>query len=1244
VFGRIYPLKLFIEAMKKNIALTGCLLLLHICLHAQDDTPARRKAHEDTIAQRIVLIGDAGQLTNGIHPIVDAVRNNITLDKKTTVFFLGDNLYKQGLPDDQVEDYATARAVLDSQLSVADGKPTKVYMIPGNHDWQNGARGGYAAIIRQQLYVDFLRKPNVKYFPEDGCPGPIEISIGPDITVIVFDSQWWLHPYDKPEIESDCPCKTKEELVTQIEDIATRNSKKLVILACHHPFKSNGMHGGFYTLKQHIFPLTDMKKNLYIPLPILGSIYPISRSVFGTPQDLKHPAYANMVSQISPAAKAAPNLVFVSGHDHNLQHIKDSTYNYIVSGGGCKQNRTSKARNSLYNNSTTGFAVMEISTNKNVTINFYTVSDSAVMKKDYSAFLLNFTALPEKALDTNALKVEDPFLKYKDTFTTAASKDFPVIKGMKRFFMGQNYRREWSAPVNMRVFNLSKEKGGMKVTGLGGGKQTKSLRLVDSKGKEWVLRSLNKSATKVIPESFRGSFAEDLVAELNSASHPYGALTFPALAKPINVPVPKPELFFVPDDPALGFYRPLFANNVCMLEEKNAAQDSGDTKTTAKVFDKMIEENDHLPDQPMVLRARLLDILTGDFDRHFDQWRWGTRDTGKGKTYYPIPRDRDQAYFNSDGAVIRAISNRAMPFLRGFKYRIPNVNWLGYTARDFDRIFLTDLDKTEWEQTVKEFQQNLSDSVLRNAVKQMPPEIYAIDGDMITKKLINRRELLTGQATKYYKFISKKVNVIGSNLREYFRVSQNGDGGMQVRVYALGKNNDTSFIMYDRIFHSSETGEVRLFGLFDDDVFKIDDNVNSKIKIRIIGGKGNDTFDIKGHVETLLYDLKADGNYIIPGSHAKNRFSLDAPVNERSILGFNYNTTKFPRFHINYNSDDGLVLGVGMSRRTYGFRNLPYATDQSLRFLYATEWKSYQVDYLGEFNHLTRAYDLIFHANFSNPALRNFTGFGNNPKVDRSKSFDYYKTRYRSLELEALFRKRFFEKLSIMGGPYFFEYDANYKDNIGRILGDSRQSHLDSADVFSKKQYAGAKFRVLIDNRNKEFFPTRGVHWNTELVGLTGIHKGSDDLIKLRSDLQLFASFSEAARLVAVLKVGGGHIFSSKYEYFQALTLGADDELNGFRRERFSGTSSFYSSLEFKIKLFNINSFILPGTFGISTFYDAGRVWLRNGGGSKRWHGAYGGGIFYMPFNLFAINFTAGFSEGQHYLNFTFGTRFNINY
>jgi Calcineurin-like phosphoesterase len=334
--------------MNKNVVLISLCLLLRLSLAAQ----------EDSIAQRIILIGDAGQLTNGHHPVVDAVRKFIPMDNKTTILYLGDNLYKYGLPDDQAKNYTTAKAILDTQLSIADHTPAKVYMIPGNHDWEKSGRGGYDAIVRQQLYVDFSGKPNVKYYPEDGCPGPVEVIVGKDssVALILFDSEWWLRTYDKPGIESDCGAKTKEELVSQIADLLARNSKRLVLIACHHPFESNGMHGGYYTLKQHIFPFTDIKKNLYLPLPVLGSIYPIARSVFGTPQDLKHPTYANMIEQISAVVKASSaNVVFVSGHDHNLQYIKKNGYNYIVSGGGCKQNRTSKSKTSLFNSTSTGF-------------------------------------------------------------------------------------------------------------------------------------------------------------------------------------------------------------------------------------------------------------------------------------------------------------------------------------------------------------------------------------------------------------------------------------------------------------------------------------------------------------------------------------------------------------------------------------------------------------------------------------------------------------------------------------------------------------------------------------------------------------------------------------------------------------------------------------------------------------------------------------------------------------------------
>ena len=161
-----------------------------------------------------------------------------------------------------------------------------------------------------------------------------------------------------------------------------------------------------------------------------------------------------------------------------------------------------------------------------------------------------------------------------------------------------------------------------------GGKQTTARRVKDKTGKEWSLRTIDKNPEKAIPQFLRGSIAEEIVDDMVSASHPYAALAIPELAKAEHVTAANPVLYFVPDDPAFGVYRSRVANTVCLLEEREPTPDESGTKTTQKVITKILDDNDNRIDQPQVLRARLLDMFIGDWDRHFEQWRWGTRDTG----------------------------------------------------------------------------------------------------------------------------------------------------------------------------------------------------------------------------------------------------------------------------------------------------------------------------------------------------------------------------------------------------------------------------------------------------------------------------------------------------------------------------------------------------------------------------------------------------------------------------------------
>lgn len=1218
------------------------VLCISFFINAKAQT--QKEPTPDSIAVRLVLIGDAGQFTNGKQPVLDAVRNKIKFDKKTTVLYVGDNLYKEGLPDEMSVDYMQSKAVLDSQANIAKGSPSKVYFIPGNHDWERGRERGWEAILREEHYINLLGDENVKFFPEGGCPGPVEVNLSDDVVMVLVDTQWWLQVEgERPGIESDCDCKTEEEVLVQLEDIFAKNSKKLVIFATHHPFKSQGIHGGYFTLKQHIFPFTDWKKNLWIPLPVIGSVYPVTRSVFGTIQDLPHPRYSNMIRDVQAVAKQHPNVIFVAGHEHTLQYIKDSSYNYIISGSGSKTSRVSESKKAPFVSDKNGFAVLNISKNKNVDLKFYTLDDPAKpdMKEAFATHVLNFSAIPNPIAGQAEVEKATPVTPvFKDSIVAAANEKIAKTSGMQRWIMGKNYRKEWSTPVKMRVFNLKTELGGFKIKSLGGGKQTKSLKLEDKQGREWTLRTVTKNPVKAIPQNFANTIGEDIAIDFISASHPYVSLIVPDLSDAIDVIGAKPMLFYVPDDPAFGYYKPLFANTVCMLERRDPTPDNSDTKSTAKIVNKMLEDNDDRLDQKQVLSARLLDIVIGDWDRHFDQWKWGVADTGKGKLYYPVPRDRDQAMFLSDGFAVKRVSKRLLPFLRGFKNEYSAVNWLSHSARDFDRFFLNKLDESNWDSSIVNFQSRITDEVIDKAVKKLPPEIYAIDGETIKSKLRDRRDALGKAGKDYYKFLSKEVDIVGTNKKEYFKITSEGKN-LVVNVYKRNSDTDSFSVMYNRTFDPNVTKEIRLYGLNEDDIFDIDENVKSPIKVRIIGGLGKDTFDLKGNVANYVYDYAPGKNHIINDKKTHNKITDKLDVNRYDPTNHQYNEVRFPKINLGYNAEDFLMVGVGFTRKTFAFRKEPYASFQKLQTLVSTYRGSYQINYSGEFNERLAGNDILVNARLVNPVMNNFFGLGN--ETVNEKGRDFYRVRYNNISADVLLRKRIGNLLSVSLGPTYYYYWNHLKDNEGKILNNPSFVGLDSVSVYQKKHYLGGKLNMTLDFIDNVLLPTRGIYWATELSSVGSLRKNSQSVTKIESNMTVYASLRDPAMTVAVFKLGAGHIFNREFEYFQALNLGQNNYLRGFRKNRFSGSSMLYTSLEIRQKLFKSHSYALPGDFGLVGFTDVGRVWMK-GENSKKWHSSVGGGFYFTPFDLILLSFTAAYSKEETLLNFTLGTKFNLTF
>lgn len=410
--------------------------------------------------------------------------------------------------------------------------------------------------------------------------------------------------------------------------------------------------------------------------------------------------------------------------------------------------------------------------------------------------------------------------------TMPASHRYSRLTPLKWLFLGENYREEWSKPVNMPVFHLLSTKGGFEIERLGGGEQTKKLHLIQRQtGKAWELRSIDKNVTKAMPSGLQKTFAQRIVQDQISASFPYGLPIVFYLSEKAGIKAPDPVLFFVPDDLALGKYRNTFAEKVCYLLPKTPFSDKPVFSTDS--MNRLLRlDNFYQIDQKQVLNCRLMDILVADWDRHNGQWTWEAGDSLNSVFFKAIPEDRDQAFFRAHGLLPWIVRYSAMPQLAGFTPGLNNIKELSRKSWNFDKEFLNGLDKKDWEEVIRNFKASLTDTEIKEAVRLMPPEIFKITGKEFEEILISRKNDLLKNGLRYYEFLSESVQIRSTLKPEIFIIRKQGD---ETSVTVLRKQDRN--IIYNRKFHKGITSEIKITDIDSDD--EVQENGNTTIKIRL---------------------------------------------------------------------------------------------------------------------------------------------------------------------------------------------------------------------------------------------------------------------------------------------------------------------------------------------------------------------------------------------------------------------------
>lgn len=1200
--------------MIKRFTLIGILLLLNLIAFAQDD-----------IKYRVILFGDAGEMNAGqMQDLKNAAKQ--ILPRKTTVLYLGDNIYPtgMGLPGSANEE--DTQKILRSQFEPMRKMGAAVYFIPGNHDWDKSGPDGLAKIKAQGNFLAAQNDPLLKLIPANGCPDPVAIKLGDKLTIIAYDSEWWLFPYDKQNPDGDCDCRTKDDILVRMEQLLEENKDRVILLASHHPFQSYGPHGGYFNLRNHLFPLTALNHNLYIPLPVVGSLYPFLRSTLLSPEDLNHPAYKDMIKSVTDVFGDYPNVTYVAGHEHGLQLIKGKQLQ-VISGSGSKISPNRGGKSSLFNEMQQGYVVADQLNNNDMRYTYYVYADTGV-----------------KSVYTYVKKYEKPTYKDRikdkpitvDSMIVQIKPEYDSVGRFHRYLFGDNYRKDYAAKTKVPVLRISKIAGGLKATKRGGGNQSRSLRLEDKNGKEWVLRSVEKYPEVLLPAQLRETFAKDVIKDNMSAQNPFTALVVPVLAKAGGIPHSTPVIGWVSPDDNLGEFEAAFANTLCLLEEREPL---GESDNSPKMDKKLTDDNDNTLDGPAWLRARAFDVLLGDWDRHEDQWRWKeTKKKDGGSHYIPVPRDRDQVFYKSDGLIQRlAQSSSLLPMMQGYERPLKNVNWFLWEGRELSSRWTANIDKKEWDQVVKDFCAKFNDEVFEAALKKLPEPGYSMHHDELMKLMKARLKELPGYMDEYYYFFNRIVDIEVSNKNELIQITDAPNKALSVKINKISKEGNIKEELFNRTFDPKVTQELRVYMHSGNDSLILD-NKTSNIKIRIIGGKGNKVYNFENsHAKVRLYGRTDKATYLGDDDHKITKILANDTSNFSHVHKDMYRR-RLLLLNAGYNNDDGLLLGLMYNQTNPGFRKKPYGNSQTISFLHSFSTRAFRFNYKGEWLKALGKADFILKADAYAPNnTQNFFGLGNNTPFDNeTQEISYYRARFNLYQVDPSIRWRR-PKSTFSIGPSYQYYKYNKEDNDGRFIENTCQLHsYDSLTVRNEKMFAGAIINFTNNTRDNDLLPTLGSYIDFKLVGYKGVNKYSNSYGQFTASISLYKNLDARKKFVLADRFGGG-ITVGKPAFYQAQYLGGQGNLLGYRQFRFAGDHVFYNNLELRAKLGDLVSYVLPGQVGLLGFYDVGRVWKKNET-SDIWHHGVGGGVYFAPASLAVVRFVMAHStEGWYpYVSFNF--------
>ena len=1188
----------------------------------------------------------AGGLGNGPHspsdPVFKALGDELrAAGEQSMLLFTGDNITAAE------NNWNTDKQLLDAHIALTDNFKGKTVVIPGNNEWKayNSNR-----VEKIEDYIKDLDNEGISFFPENACPIEHEV-INDDLDLILIDSKWFVSNWSRViDINKKCTdIVTRRRFLEELEGYINDGQGKNIIIAMHHPVFSNGVYAGNQTLAQH------MK-----PLPIIGSLKEAVMDLGAfNPDHLNSMRYNYLRILVSALAQASDRITFISGHEESLQYLVGGKTHQIISGSLGSKSATDLSKDKIttiggdltfegkYTYGARGFAKIQYYYDGSSKVSFISEPDL-----DGSGYL---DVLPphERGKEFDDFEKTNQKTFKEAVFSNPEEYD---KSGFYRFLWGDRYRKYFGVPVTAPTVYLDTLYGGLTVAKEGGGHQSYSLRLEDENGAEYAMRSLRKSALKFLKfklpgiafneKDYENSLPEELISDFFTTAHPYMQLVINPLAKEVGVNHSDNELFYVPKQERLGEYNDDFGDELYFIERRpndeqenykgyrRTIDESGkitDFESTTDMLEKIKSDESYTIDQRNFIRARVFDMLIGDWDRHQDQWRWIEYEGTDGeKEFMPVPRDRDNVLPRFDGFAMK-LGKLFVPPARRFQTfdeEIDDVKWLNMGGNKLDRALLNQYDIEIWKEEAEHIQRELTEEDIDRAFTRLPLEVQDETSEFIKNSLVQRLKTLPQVAVEYGQYLNQIVAIAGTEKDDKFEVERLPGGRTKVVVKRLFSDKENE-VIYERIFDEVDTRQIWIYGLGDDDEFEVHGEVNSKIKVKLVGGYGDDEFNITNKNRLKVFEWE----------HEDTEFTAELPRKQISDM---YGTNSYHWRYFKPNSnvlapsfgfrvDDGFFLGLRDTYIKNGLNGNPFKQKHTLGANYYFAFQAFELDYQGIFGNIFPKWNFELEGYYtSNRYVKNFFGFGNESINDEDNlDIDFYRARTEQIKASAAI------------AYYSLRFKALYEsfqveENDDRFFTPDNVNPL----AFERQHYLGGEVSAAYDRDNASDFPTKAIY-----IGLTAGYKFNPSLKDNKFGYTKFGlgfkhQLIPSGDLVfATMAEYMTNIGNNTYFFYHAPSLGGDNGLRGFRDERFTGDSYFYQSSDLKLRLKEYVTAISPVTVGIFGGFDYGRVWV-DGNDSSVWHTSQGGGFWINSLNALSLSFGYFNSDERNMVQVGFGLTF----